>query len=140
MPVDIVKSIHIMTPQKTASGNDYNHSNIGKYAGTAAGVATGGHFLYTFNKIKKDPKFYEAVNSFAKNTIDQLVEIFGGTKLTPEELEQEIPKYMKKFINRGAYLAAGVFVALGLGLGAIGDSIANHFIKKNADKKVQSAK
>ena len=51
MPVDIVKSIHIMTPQKTASGNDYNHSNIGKYAGTAAGVATGGHFLYTFTSV-----------------------------------------------------------------------------------------
>ena len=68
MPVDVVKSMHIMTQQKTANGNDYNHSNIGKYTGTAAGIATGGHFLYTFNKIKKDPNFYEAVNSFAKIT------------------------------------------------------------------------
>jgi predicted hydrocarbon binding protein len=135
--VDIIKATHIITPQKTSKGNDYNKSNCGKYAGTAVGLGLGSHFLYSFNKMKKATDFFEAVNDVARNTIEGLSNKFDDLKITPEELETDVPKFMKKFVNRGAFVAAAVMVALGLGAGAIVDSITNHFLKKSADKKVQ---
>ena len=136
MPVDFIHTIGLTSTQKTKNGNNYNKSNYGKFAGTAVGLGYGTHMLYKYSKMKKDPQFFETVINVSKDTINNLVENFGDIKITQEELDNEIPKFMKKFVNRGMFALAATIVAVGLGIGAIGDSIANHFIKKNADKKV----
>ena len=138
--VDIVRAAHLSTQQKTSKGNDYNKSNYGKFAGTALGVGMGGHFWYKFNKVKKDPEFFEIVNDTTRNLFEGLSDKFDDFKITPEQLEKEVPKLIKKYVNAGGLLVVSAILALGLGIGAIGDSIANHFIRKNADNKVQADK
>ena len=140
MSVDIVSATQIMTPQKTAKGNDYKKSNIGKYVGTTAGIATGGHFLYTLHKAQKGTALWEAVNETAITTINKLSEILGDVQFSPEELSDEIPKYIKKIFKIGGPAIAAGIVALGLGVGAIADTITNHFIRKSADKKAETNK
>lgn len=134
MSVDIVKSMHIMTPQKTQKGNDYKHSNIGKYAGATAGVVGAGNVLYTTNKILKNAEFMDIIVDASKAVAQRIFDMSDDIKITVEELATELPKYAKRIIKCGTPVVMAFVIALGLGVGAISDAVANYFIKKNADK------
>ena len=112
----------------------------GKYAGTAAGLGVGGHFWYKFSKFKKDEKFIAVINDSARSVIEGLAGKIEDFKVSSEELGEEIPRLMKKCMNAGGMLILGGIIALGFGIGAIGDSIANHFLKNKADNKTQDNK
>ncbi|MEE3350280.1 MAG: hypothetical protein VZR09_09610 [Candidatus Gastranaerophilaceae bacterium] len=134
MAIDPISSLRIMTPQKTSQGNDYKKSNIGKYVGGLAGAGFASKFLYDASKVSKSADlkrmFIPVFDSIAKSIDDY-------TKSKPLQRADFRAVRRTAFVNGiriGIPVVAALKLGAGLAIGAIGDGIANSFLRKHADK------
>lgn len=148
MPVEAVSGPKFFTSRAyTDNGNEYRRSNYCKIAGTAVGVGTGAYAAFKTAKIGKEVLPLLESNGILDYVVDMIDNVMQSVKeeaaaLTEAEskdLKSMVTNYSKKAF-KGVSVAMFVGAALlGLGLGGIGDGIANIVKRRNADKaaKVQ---
>ena len=116
----------------TKNNNIYEKTNIGKYIGVGAGAVLGGYKVYKINNALKFPDETNFLMNFTNSIIRQIKEF---------DASAEFPK-TEKMIKYGKYTAYAIVLAvtaaIGLGIGAIGDSIANGIKAKRLDKAKQA--
>ncbi len=116
----------------TKNNNIYEKTNIGKYIGVGAGAVLGGYNVYKINNALKLPDESKFMMSFVNAVISKIKEY---------DASAELPK-SEKIIKLGKKTAYGIILAItaaiGLGIGAIGDSIANGIKAKRLDKAKQA--
>ncbi len=116
----------------TKNNNIYDKTNIGKYIGAGAGAVLGGYKVYKINNVLKLPDETNFLMNLANNFIKQIKEFDADVKLPKTEKVVKLGKYT------GYAIVLAVTAAIGLGIGAIGDSIANSIIAKRTDKEKQA--
>lgn len=116
----------------TKNNNIYEKTNIGKYIGVGAGAVLGGYNVYKINNALKLPDESKFMMSFVNAVISKIKEY---------DASAELPK-SEKIIKLGKKTAYGIILAItaaiGLGIGAIGDAIANGIKAKRLDKAKQA--
>lgn len=116
----------------TKNNNIYEKTNIGKYIGVGAGAVLGGYNVYKINNALKLPDESKFMMSFVNAVISKIKEY---------DASAELPK-SEKMIKLGKKTAYGIILAItaaiGLGIGAIGDAIANGIKAKRLDKAKQA--
>lgn len=143
MAVEAVNGNKFFTSRAyTNNGNEYQKSNYGKIAGAAVGIGTAGYVGYKGYNINK--QIYPIAEKNGLHTIvceliSQQLDAMDMPLSEKEyaELPQKILKFSKKATKIGAILATAVTGLLFLGIGSMGDSIANFVKRKNVDKKAK---
>ena len=140
MSIDAINSVNFTGHAVTKNGNDYNKTNVGKYIGTAAGVAWVSCPLYV---ITKNDRSYRR---FVVETWDKLVS-FAAEKSDAFKELRDLPRKEYRAARFegvshggkvGVILATIGLPLVGLGLGAVADGIVNHFRAKKADKSINA--
>lgn len=148
MSINAINSVNFTAKRVTKNGNEYDKTNVGKYAGmgvgTAAGAGFGLHVKHVINKgMKEEGKtFEELLKGVLGDTFTSLKSRLGDAAKEAETAAEngvdEVAETTLKWAKRGfkafpVILGAGGLLA-GLGLGAIADGIINHNRAKKADK------
>lgn len=146
MAVEAVSGNKFFTSRAyTDNGKEYRRSNYGKIIGSGVGVAGGAYVGYKGVKlvnqvmpIIKEYKIYEAITQF----VDGIGQANGREALTEAEYT-EMPKQMFKYGSKLSQIVIGTLAIgaalAGLGIGALGDSIANVVKRKKADKAAENS-
>lgn len=139
MAISAINSVNFTGKKVTKNGNEYDTTNVGKYAGMGVGAAAGtGYGLKVYNAAKKALQEVDA-NQIFEDTFTTMKENLD--KQFGEPIEMATEEYVEactKASKRAAKVGVGVLgiggLLAGLGIGAIVDGVINHNRAKNAEK------
>lgn len=132
-----ISGISLTDRTKTKNGNEYNATKVGKLTGTAVGTGAAVYTGYAVHNGKK--LLTEDAGNLIKEITNFMVaslpeEITSGIKGGFDKFVEEIPKNLRKYINIGSPIIAGVALLSAIGVGAVVDAMINKVKAFKADK------
>jgi len=105
---------------KTKNGNEYKKSNAGKLTGTILTTGIAGYFVHLINKNRAEMIKYCKERLIQKGMDSSDI-------------------YVNKLVRKSPVVVGVLFIAVGLGAGAVVDAIINKVRRNKADKKAVQA-